>query len=94
MAKAAGDPAAEQAFPPLPLEAWEDSKETLHRYAQVVGKIRLRYALHSGTTGGTLRSTVHQPDSKQRSHAARHRKHARHLSEPHEGDHERQDGDE
>src|SRR5215213_7631776 len=30
-------------FPPLPLEHWEDSKETLHRYAQVVGKIRLRY---------------------------------------------------
>lgn len=36
--------AAEQAFPSLPLEAWEDSKETLHRYAQIVGKIRLRYA--------------------------------------------------
>ena len=30
-------------FPPLPLEHWEDSKETLHRYAQVVGKIRVRY---------------------------------------------------
>ena len=43
MGKAAGDPAAEQAFPPLPYEAWEDSKETLHRYAQIVGKIRLRY---------------------------------------------------
>lgn len=36
--------AAEQAFPSLPLEEWEDSKETLHRYAQIVGKIRLRYA--------------------------------------------------
>ncbi len=36
--------AVEQTFPPLPLEEWEDSKETLHRYAQVVGKIRLRYA--------------------------------------------------
>lgn len=36
MAKAAGGPAAEQAFPPLPYEAWEDSKETLHRYAQIV----------------------------------------------------------
>jgi hypothetical protein len=35
--------AAERTFPPLPLEEWEDSKETLHRYAQVVGKIRLRY---------------------------------------------------
>jgi hypothetical protein len=31
-------------FPPLPLEEWEESKETLHRFAQVVGKIRLKYA--------------------------------------------------
>ena len=30
--------------PPLPLDAWEDTKETLHRYAQVVGKIRLANA--------------------------------------------------
>jgi hypothetical protein len=36
--------AAEQGFPPLPLEEWEESKETLHRFVQVVGKIRLRYA--------------------------------------------------
>jgi hypothetical protein len=28
-------------FPPLPLEAWEETKETLHRYAQVVGKVRM-----------------------------------------------------
>ena len=28
-------------FPPIPLEAWADTKETLHRYLQVVGKIRL-----------------------------------------------------
>jgi hypothetical protein len=35
---------AREPFPPLPYEAWEESKETLHRYAQVVGKIRLRYA--------------------------------------------------
>lgn len=35
---------AEQVFPPLPLEEWEESKETLHRYVQVVGKIRLTYA--------------------------------------------------
>ena len=26
---------------PLPLEEWEDTKETLHRYAQVVGKVRM-----------------------------------------------------
>jgi hypothetical protein len=31
-------------LPPLPLDAWEGTKETLHRYAQVVGKIRLTYA--------------------------------------------------
>jgi Family of unknown function (DUF5996) len=31
-------------FPPLPLEEWEETKETLHRYAQIVGKIRLEYS--------------------------------------------------
>jgi uncharacterized protein DUF5996 len=30
-------------FPPLPLEEWEEAKEALHRYAQIVGKIRLGY---------------------------------------------------
>ncbi len=28
-------------FPPLPLSEWAESKETLHRFAQIVGKIRL-----------------------------------------------------
>ncbi|HEY6423304.1 MAG TPA: DUF5996 family protein [Pseudonocardiaceae bacterium] len=28
-------------FPSLPLKAWADTKETLHRFAQVVGKVRL-----------------------------------------------------
>lgn len=28
-------------FPPIPLDAWADTKETLHRFAQVVGKVRL-----------------------------------------------------
>jgi hypothetical protein len=28
-------------FPSLPLDAWADTKETLHRFAQVVGKVRL-----------------------------------------------------
>jgi Family of unknown function (DUF5996) len=28
-------------FPPMPLEAWADTKDTLHRFAQIVGKIRL-----------------------------------------------------
>lgn len=31
-------------FPPIPLAAWVDTKETLHRFAQVVGKIRLDQA--------------------------------------------------
>ncbi len=28
-------------FPSLPLEAWADTKDTVHRFAQVVGKVRL-----------------------------------------------------
>jgi hypothetical protein len=28
-------------FPPMPLAEWVDTKDTLHRFAQVVGKIRL-----------------------------------------------------
>ncbi|GAA2800214.1 DUF5996 family protein [Kitasatospora paracochleata] len=28
-------------FPPMPLAEWRDTKETVHRFAQVVGKIRL-----------------------------------------------------
>lgn len=28
-------------FPPMPLAEWRDTKETLHRFAQIVGKIRL-----------------------------------------------------
>jgi len=28
-------------FPPMPLAQWRDTKETLHRYLQIVGKIRL-----------------------------------------------------
>jgi hypothetical protein len=28
-------------FPPMPLGQWQDTKATLHRFAQVVGKIRL-----------------------------------------------------
>src|SRR5687768_16620524 len=31
-------------FPPMPLEAWVESKETLHRFLQIVGKIRLSAA--------------------------------------------------
>ncbi len=28
-------------FPPIPLSEWEDTKETLHRFLQIVGKVRL-----------------------------------------------------
>ena len=28
-------------FPPIPLVEWRDTKETLHRFVQIVGKIRL-----------------------------------------------------
>jgi hypothetical protein len=37
----ASESGAGYVFPPLPLEEWEESKETLHRYAQIVGKVRL-----------------------------------------------------
>ena len=33
---------AEIELPPLPLEEWEDTKGTLHRYCQTVGKIRMK----------------------------------------------------
>ena len=32
---------SEMKLPPLPLQEWEDTKETLHRYCQIVGKIRM-----------------------------------------------------
>lgn len=28
-------------FPPIPLDAWADTKATLHRFTQIVGKVRL-----------------------------------------------------
>jgi Family of unknown function (DUF5996) len=33
--------AAMRAWPPLPYEEWKPTKETLHRYAQIVGKVRM-----------------------------------------------------
>ncbi len=42
----AGDPAAAELFPAMPLEGWRDTKETLHRWAQIVGKIRLDQSPH------------------------------------------------
>ena len=38
------DASGADTFPPLPLEGWEDTKNTLHRFAQIVGKIRLASA--------------------------------------------------
>lgn len=43
MDRKAGD-SVERSMPSLPLEEWESTKETLHRYAQIVGKVRLGYA--------------------------------------------------
>jgi hypothetical protein len=36
-----GNPEPGAAWPALPLEAWADTKATLHRYCQVVGKVRM-----------------------------------------------------
>jgi Family of unknown function (DUF5996) len=41
------DPRVAETFPPLPLEEWEDTKNTLHRFIQIVGKIRLASAPHA-----------------------------------------------
>jgi len=30
-----------RALPPLPLDDWEGTKETLHRYCQIAGKVRM-----------------------------------------------------
>lgn len=35
-------PGRTEIFPPLPLEEWVDTKQTLHRLIRIVGKIRLR----------------------------------------------------
>jgi hypothetical protein len=31
-------------WPPLPLEAWKDTRDTLHMYTQIIGKVRLALA--------------------------------------------------
>lgn len=36
------DDTKNSAFPPLPIEEWEDTKNTVHLFLQIVGKIRLR----------------------------------------------------
>lgn len=35
---------SEQAFPALPYESWRDTKDTLHRFSQIVGKVALAAA--------------------------------------------------
>ena len=49
-------PDSNQRFPPMPLDSWAPTKETLHRYLQIVGKIRWQ-SPPAATTGGTSRST-------------------------------------
>src|SRR5215217_7663837 len=44
MSERIDEPYSPIALPPLPLEDWKDTKETLHRYAQIVGKVRLEYS--------------------------------------------------
>lgn len=34
-------PVAHEAWPALPLDAWEDTRDTLHMWTQVVGKVRM-----------------------------------------------------
>jgi hypothetical protein len=41
MEKGTTEPLSGIELPPLPLEEWKDTKETLHRYAQIVGKVRM-----------------------------------------------------
>ena len=44
MSKRVNGPYSPSALPPLPLEDWKDTKETLHRYVQIVGKVRLEHS--------------------------------------------------
>ena len=41
-AKAARESINNEAWPSLPLEAWQDTYATLHMWTQIVGKLRLR----------------------------------------------------
>jgi len=44
----------QNSWPELPLEAWQDTYDTLHMWTQIVGKVRLALSLVS-ITGGKLR---------------------------------------
>ncbi|HEY4441075.1 MAG TPA: DUF5996 family protein [Candidatus Elarobacter sp.] len=37
---------SEPTLPPLPYQAWEPTKTTLHLWSQILGKLRLRYTAH------------------------------------------------
>jgi hypothetical protein len=39
-----GTPALDEAWPSLPLAAWKPTRDTLHRWTQIVGKVRLALA--------------------------------------------------
>lgn len=39
-------PSTTTAWPPLPLDAWRPTKETLHRWCQIVGKVRMSLMPH------------------------------------------------
>jgi hypothetical protein len=39
-------PVDEETWPALPLEAWRDTRDTIHMWMQIVGKIRLKLAPH------------------------------------------------
>jgi hypothetical protein len=39
-------PSRADAWPSLPLEAWQDTYDTLHMWTQIVGKIRLAQGPH------------------------------------------------
>lgn len=61
--------AALERFPALPLKAWRDTKDTLHLYLQIIGKVRLaamprrnhwwHVPLYVGTRGFTTRPIPH-----------------------------------
>ncbi len=48
-------PARNEIWPPLPLDAWQDTYQTLHMWTQIVGKVRLALIRRS-IIGGRWRS--------------------------------------
>jgi hypothetical protein len=53
------------ALPPLPLDNWEDTKETLHRYCQIAGKVRMELSAFRNHWWHALRHhsrALHRPN--------------------------------